>query len=169
MKKFNLIVCIFAIVFTSCKEDKLVDVTVLPEQTQTGKGTFGCLVDGNIYVGGRYADHYNGFEKDHESINFIYSATAKTMNVIVKVKPDDKNDGYIKFTIDSLENNVTSQTCRFTNARFGLHFDDNKGGDLQLDSIGTVKITRMDYSGKIISGVFYGKRVTEGRFDVIFK
>ena len=165
MKKFSLIVCVFAIVFSSCKNNKLVDVTVLPEQTQVGANTFGCLVDGYIYAGGRYADHLNGIERDHNSINFKYDTAAKTMNVIVKVQ-EDKNT-HIKFTINGVEKNVASQDCIFSNARFSQGYEDI--GVVNLDNSGTVKITKMNYPEHIISGIFYGTRITEGRFDVHFE
>ena len=53
MKKYILI--LFSIVsLWSCTEDNTVDITVMPPATTTGANTFGCLVDGWIYVGGRY-------------------------------------------------------------------------------------------------------------------
>lgn len=163
MKKFSLTVFILAILFSSCRQNKTVDTTILPEPTQTGAGTFGCLVDGYIYVGGRYEDIIHGTGK---SIIFKYDTAAKAMNVVVKVKNEDKS--YIKFTIDGLDRNANSQTCNFINSRFGQYSDDNKG-DSKLDSIGVVNITRLDYYRRIISGTFYGTIIKEGRFDVIFE
>lgn len=53
MKKYILI--LFSIIsFWSCTEDESIDITVLPSVTTTGANTFGCLMDGWIYVGGRY-------------------------------------------------------------------------------------------------------------------
>lgn len=53
MKKYILI--LFSIIsFWSCTEDESIDITVLPSATTTGANTFGCLMDGWIYVGGRY-------------------------------------------------------------------------------------------------------------------
>ena len=55
MKKYILI--LFSIIsFWSCKEteNESIDITVLPSATTTGANTFGCLMDGWVYVGGRY-------------------------------------------------------------------------------------------------------------------
>ena len=49
MKKYILI--LFSIIsFWSCTEDESIDITVLPSVTSTGANTFGCLMDGWIYV-----------------------------------------------------------------------------------------------------------------------
>ena len=57
MKKYILI--LFSIIsFWSCKEteNESIDITVLPSATTTGANTFGCLMDGWVYVGGRYIE-----------------------------------------------------------------------------------------------------------------
>ena len=38
----------------ACEENESVDPTLMPEATTTGANTFGCLVDGWVYVSGRW-------------------------------------------------------------------------------------------------------------------
>ncbi|MDR0748304.1 MAG: hypothetical protein LBF62_01875 [Tannerellaceae bacterium] len=58
MKK-KLFLLFFMLLAASC-EDKTIDITVLPEETTHGACTFGCLIDGWVYVGGRYAGIISG-------------------------------------------------------------------------------------------------------------
>jgi hypothetical protein len=171
MKKVSfLAICFLAIIFGSCRNNKLIDVTVLPEPTETGAQTFGCLVDGWVYVGGRYADYENGLAADHASINFKFT-NANTIDVRVKVnnKNTDRFFEYIKFTIDGVDttaNAVLPQNCTFSNARWGQYYSDESGTDIALDNSGTVIISAINDSLRFVSGVFYGIKIQEGRFDV---
>ena len=38
----------------ACEENKSVDPTLMPETTTTGENTLGCLIDGWVYVSGRW-------------------------------------------------------------------------------------------------------------------
>lgn len=142
MKKYIFLLFFLSFLF-SCTEDETVDVTVMPEETTTGAETFGCLVDGWLYVGGRYSTFNN------PSINFDYISNDETMHVKVWVKPDLA----ISFCI---ENPVENQEIPYTSFSWG----NEKLPD------GKVFITRYDSNSQIISGRFEGGRVTFGRFDV---
>ena len=162
MKKYSVIIFLLAIFFVSCNEDKSVDPTVMPEETATGAQTFGCLVDGALYVGGRYSDEYHSLISDNHrtSINFTYNQS-NTMDVKVKVE----ENGYIAFTINVLAG-------EFTNAKFLQSYSATEGKDL---GSGKVVITRFDSVEAIISGRFYSGNsngdglITFGRFDVKYK
>ena len=173
MKKFSLILCFFTMVFCSCERHMRVDISVMPEATTEGKHTFGCLVDGWAYVGGRYYDGVGSgpymYNSNH-SIVFDFNQSAKTINVCVKVEgtPDFAESKYLKFTITNVEKDVPlPQNCGFVNARFSNSRVDN-GSEIALDNSGTVKITNIAVSDttRIMSGIFYGTKITEGRFDV---
>jgi hypothetical protein len=156
-----------AIVFSACTEDLRIDPSVLPAVTETGANTFGCLVDDWAYVGGRY---YNGgspviYDNNH-SIVFTYSATSNVIDVRIKV--DELPDRYLKFSINGVDiNAAVPQNCTFANARFSGSID-SSGDETVIDN-GIVKITNIDTDLNVISGIFYGTRVTEGRFDVHYK
>ena len=141
MKIYIFLLCILSFLF-SCTEDETVDITVMPEETTSGANTFGCLVDGWLYVGGRYS------VLTGSSINFNYTPYDETMQVKVWVKPDL----VISFCIESP---VENQEIPYTSFLWG----NEKLPD------GKVFITRYDSNSQIISGRFEGGRVTFGRFD----
>ena len=153
MKRYCYIAFLLIAFLAACRKDTSVDVTVMPEKTTTGAHTFGCLVDGWIYVGGRYFDY------DKKSINFVYSGNK--MDVEVKVKGINTPYPYLAFTIINLDN---EQDCQFIDARWS----DHTSNSIDLGS-GKVVITRFD--ANIISGTFSsdqrsGNRITHGQFDV---
>ena len=126
----------------------------MPPATTIGAETFGCLIDGWLYVGGRYRDYgyWFGPSVDSPSIKFLYNEKQAEVDVSVMVK----QDRYIRFTIVSPQE---GQESEFTNVRFGEEKLKN----------GTVTITRFDTERNIISGTFSGGRITNGRFDVHYK
>lgn len=56
MKKYLLILISLACLWSCGSEDETIDISILPPVTSTGANTFGCLVDGWVYVGGRYRE-----------------------------------------------------------------------------------------------------------------
>lgn len=155
MKKIFLLLLLAGCVLSCDVEDETVDTTVMPEATTVGADTFGCLVDGWLYVGGRHTtvDWREGVE-DTPSIHFRYSEKQDKMDVRVKVKPYV----WISFTILSPK---SGQKSDYINARFG---------EEEMED-GTASITRFDTKRKIISGTFGGESafegegMTKGRFD----
>lgn len=149
MKKI-LLLFLLASCLLSCtdKEDETVDITVMPEATSEGADTFGCLVDGWVYVGGRYSPYIWG-EGNTPSINFQYSEKQDNMKVSVRVKYGVS----MGFTIPSPK---SGQESDYVDA----FFDEEEMED------GKVFITRFDTKKKIISGTFEGGSITKGRFDV---
>lgn len=157
MKKYLLILLsIFS--FWSCEtEDESIDISILPTATSTGANTFGCLVDGWVYVGGRYLGWNHSTPWTHDS--FVYYQENENpeepegnyiLNVSVIVKPAINVSFKIQNPQEGKESAITS-----------VKFD---GEELQD---GTATITRFDTKRKIISGTFgNGERLTNGRFDV---
>ena len=145
MNKYKLIF-LLSIFFFSC-ENETVDVTVMPEATTVGKQTFGCLVDGWLYVGGRYGGLDWAFNY-RSSIDFTFYPEENALSAHIMVKPDIS----ISFTIPEPEMGV----CLMENVFFG--------DELMEDCI--VDITCFDKEAQIISGEFSGGRITFGRFDV---
>lgn len=151
MIKKYILVLLAAICCLGCREDETVDITVMPEISSCGANTFGCLVDGWLYVGGRY--HYLNVIgwNTGPSIDFCYNQENETMDVNVIVKEDKT----IRFTILSPRE---GEEAVFTDARFdGEELED-----------GTVHILRFDEKKRIISGTFRNNdgRITHGRFDI---
>ena len=125
----------------SCEEDKSVDPTLMPQATTTGENTFGCLVDGWVYVSGRWGTPVTTFTEQE-------GETRLTISAEVGLKY------YIDFTII---NPRQGETTTYTNAGF----------DNQSLEDGKVTVTRM--SDGIVSGTFEGTRMTKGRFDLKYK
>jgi len=146
MKKYSLIFLLLIFLF-SC-EDESVDITVMPEATTEGADTFGCLVDGWIYVGGRYFDMELKYRWTQPSIEFKYHEGENILFVHVILKPQIS----ISFEIPEPEEGV----CLMKNVSWN-----NESMD---DCV--VIISRFDKEARIISGEFDGGRITFGRFDV---
>jgi hypothetical protein len=127
---------LFSLFFLLSCENTTVDITVLPEETTRGIHTFGCLVDGWVYVGGRYDDICCLLHEDGN------------IHISTYVKPDRN----LSFTIlRPQEGTVTLTDVSWD----GLSLPD-----------ATATITRFDTRAQIISGRFGGGRITEGRFDL---
>lgn len=154
MKKYLLILTALLCLW-SCSEDDTVDVTVMPAATTEGADTFGCLVDGWVYVGGRYYARSwqlwpNFSFREWPQGSFVYDTRLKEMHVRVAVKSDCS----IRFTLLSPEE---GKECVITNVRF----DNEELAD------GTAVIHRFSTDPNVISITFgNGKRLTHGRFDV---
>lgn len=143
---FSIFCCLSCV-----EEDQAVDITVMPDATTVGADTFGCLVDGWLYVGGRFSliGGWGWTVESEPSISFIYDKEYERMNVAVQVK----SNKWIRFMILLPQE---GKEVSFTNAQFGQE---------DLDD-GEVIITRFDTKKKIISGTFAGGSITHGRFDV---
>ncbi len=122
----------------ACEENKSVDPTIMPEATTAGANTFGCLVDGWVYVSGRWSLPAAEYVQREDNTSMTISAEVGF-------------DSYLRFTI---ANPQQGKTLPYTNASF----DNQSIGD------GSVHIIRM--SDGIISGTFEGDRVAKGRFDL---
>ena len=156
MKKLSLIY-LLVIFFGSCTINKHLDPTLLPAITNTGANTFGCLVDNWVVVGGRYYDI--GFYGDGGSINFYYYELSNYIDVRVKI--DEEPNRYFEFRINNvIKDAPLPQKCTFENARIS---------GISLDVSGDVTVTYLNDSAQIISGTFFGTRITEGRFDVNYR
>jgi len=167
-KTFYIILCLGAIVFSGCKTDRRIDPSVMPPITETGEHTFGCLIDGWVYIGGRYYDEGSPYiYDDNHSIVFNYYVSSNYVDV--RVKTNDMPNQYLKFRINNVVKDApVPQFCTFSDARF-TDSRGNDGSDVIIDASGNVKITYLNDSAKIISGTFSGTRVTEGRFDVRYR
>lgn len=154
-KLFTLLLTILCCSGCGEEEDETVDITVMPAATAIGANTFGCLIDGWVYVGGRYS--YTGgngwfvYEKT-PSIAFVYNKTSGKIEAGVQVK----RDVFIRFTIASPQE---GEKVDFTNTQFN--------GEKLKD--GKVTISRFDQEKQIISGTFEGGRMEQGRFDVRYQ
>ena len=172
MKTKLFFIALLAIVLLSaaqCEKEK--DLNTLPPETQEGKNTFGCLIDGELYVKG-------DAPWMHAQISAGYSKSRKSLNVSVYLHPN----GYIY--MDSFVQNINEQTP------IALCYYSPHNGDYTCfcfggRDIGNITITKLDVENKIISGrfnfdglcsdIYFNPigdstiMITEGRFDIKLK
>ena len=162
----NRIICMTLLVAALCcsceTEDFSIDPTLMPAATQKGANTFGCVIDGWVYTGGRYADP--------EAI--YYPAADETENDTIVINTRTNEDERISFfiinpkekgiTIYSLSDTPEKEYNVFTNAV--LH---GRYGSTELGN-GTVNITRFSKDMQIVSGTFEGDYIKDGRFDITY-
>jgi hypothetical protein len=169
-----------AIFIISCQKDKNLE---LPPETQTGTGTFGCLVDGKVYKpGGRGASLSGGI------INCNYQVVNGQIffRLAANNHRDPKNRRSIALFMENIE---IEEGKRYALAQSKSKFEPQAVGQyLTLDPtimafltdsiyMGELWIKKFDLEKNIVSGTFWfdavneqGQKVQvrEGRFDVLF-
>jgi len=161
---------------SGCKKEPITcdkPIDCLPPATQTAARTFGCLVDGEVFLpkekfGRRPLDIAYQFFKG------IYHFGIVATNV----EENPRRSVIIGFTGIELEENKTYQlnTTREDNAPYGEYFIGGGGiiYTTNADHVGALTITRFDPDSAIVSGTFWfeainaaGEEVsiTNGRFD----
>jgi hypothetical protein len=163
-----------SLIFASCKKE---NEETLPPATQTGAGTFGCKINGKVYVPKgssgtgtpnpkiQYDLDLQG--KPYLSIETFQYPTQLNSGVIIAIRYLHSTGTYnakdsFRFAIGSPTSNINCGT---------------NSSDSTTYSKGAVTITRLDIPSRIISGTFNLKVkplncdttfVTDGRFDTKF-
>jgi hypothetical protein len=170
----------------ACKKDPLppytgpqpIDYTVLPPATQTGAGTFGCLVDGDVWV-----PRVELFVPTYDKLFNFFEYSNGGGGLSAKILTSTQND-YLSLSF-SPNNFMLSKHLPTSDSlypyRVWLWFRFGDSGDYfepiyeQPDSSNFFKVTYLDTSKNIISGEFnftlYNQvgneiRLTNGRFDM---
>lgn len=154
MKQIHLLLFLMlSLLFQACDyEDETIDPTVMPAATHEGRNTFGCLINGWVYVGGRFWKESLPIDSYKRPFDFYYDSSTKKMSVSVLLTPYKE----LKFMINDPQINHTSTITEVT-------WDDKKLND------GEAMITTFDRVESIISGTFHNDYITNGRFDVYYK
>lgn len=175
MKQNNyIILCSFIVLvlssFSSCEKE---DFSVLPAETQSGKNTFGCYLNGEMYFGGYYP------VTGAHALSAEYMRYTKKLIINSYGKINEKAAGIFYFEIDSpLENKQLL-------INLGYYLPENSNLSFFQYSVvnnGEIYLTRLDTVNKTLSGRFRftGKssdasfnfdgndsiNITEGRFDL---
>lgn len=175
MKNKSLLYLSLLLFSLSCKKDCLFCKPKLPPITRTGKGTFGCKVNGELWLpeGGKW---------NFEELKINYSKGYLNLRATKWVKGKNDKDGVFQsifleyygyyspgYYILSAYNNTGAQGI-YSNSNTNCHsFTDTTGHQ------GFLHILRLDSAEKIISGVFEFRasskdcaeiNITEGRFDL---
>ena len=183
MKKHNtiwLLLLALCSIFASCKKEKTATnpADQLPPATQTGANTFGCLVNGKVYIPKGYSG--NGSPNPKK----IYDVGLNGLPYLqIDAGQYEQNNqiGSFVMSIDSLTS--TGIHYVYTNKKqvgFGSTLFPNCGtlpADTAQFKTGLINITTYNISNGIISGNFNFKIkpancdtlfFTEGRFDFKF-
>jgi hypothetical protein len=146
----------------------------LPAETQEGKNTFGCLVNGkvwNAYFGG--TDIYNTqateatFDPFRQGLFSIMATNNGKIYIGIIGIPTEKNYDFVRadsFQIGDMSLRYDSNTCYY--------------GDTNLTYFkGKTRITKFDRQNRIAAGTFECTlktkdcdtvKITQGRFDMTF-
>ena len=167
MKKriiFFTIAAFLLIHLSSCLEEE-----VLPAVTQEGNNTFGCLVNGKVWV----PEGYDGTRNLDLSYDPTYAEGAFNLHAY-KILDGVREEDIVIYASGvkgkgDYNLNVDSSAAIFYNSKCGYDRDENVSRE------GVLTITYFDLSKAIISGTFEFTltkpgcdtiRVTEGRFDM---
>jgi hypothetical protein len=148
----------------------------LPPETTTGAMTFGCKIDGRVFV------PRNSFSKTGLYVQYVNLGSGKGGGYFLNIPATDwesKVIDAVRITTDSLLVEE-GKTYAFKTTKGNAHAAYDSGPEYQkLDQDpGELTITRFDRAQRILSGRFHfvgtdqatGQqvRVTDGRFDVRF-
>ena len=175
MKKAYLLLISFLLLsFTACDKDDTPPIEQLPEATQEGLGTFGCLVDGKPFV--ETGTFFNTFYQQTQD-GFFFNLSAEF---------DDRNPFGIGFGTEGKpieEGGTYTLIERELGNAWGFVFfkispTDFEPSTTTIENSGSITITKMDFDNGIVSGTFSFQvedpftneivRITEGRFDTLF-
>jgi len=156
--------------------------TELPPITQEGKNTFGCKIDGKVWVPYYSCIGFSANPCGELAVNVFRTNKDSSFPVSFSIKAGQKarDNSFNSFTIETPTNK-------------GIFGTGNKFDSLEIHFLRPVvqfyenynyyqkqekfEITRLDFNNKIISGVFEftlyksmtdSIKITEGRFDLKF-
>jgi hypothetical protein len=187
-KKISIVIVVFAIfLFIKCRKTDM--GPVLPPITQTGAGTFGCKVDGNVFV--PYLpckDAGLGLDEMSYSIGSAYSYSALPISIFISPTSESVANtfrsifyfeiprvGVLVYGTGNMADSLSIEYDRdFANGNFNVYRKSLGLGNSSFN------ITKLDTINNIIAGtfsfnlyrangagaVFDSVVVTEGRFDL---
>lgn len=148
-------------------------VDCLPEATQTGKGTFGCLVNGQPYV-----DNSGIFNCFYQLIDgeYYFGIAGTDDGPIEQIFIGSFNKAINVGT--EIELGATMDQNFFSNCSFSCEIINCFGGSTKNENPGTISFSKLDFEDYIVSATFEFSvvdpnteivyEITEGRFDAKF-
>jgi hypothetical protein len=152
----------------SCKKEKL------PKATQEGKNTFGCKVDGKIFLPSESAGLFGSPPVT------VYNLPLNGFTLLGKYygdRPGDKDPQNVILSLEYLKSTGTyTLNANPNQGSYELSYGGGPHYETDATHTGSVTITRCDLTNHIYSGTFSftaidkntGKvvKVSDGRFDV---
>jgi len=154
------------LLLAACKKDD--PDNGLPAATQEGKNTFGCLVDGQVFV-----------PLPPQGINTSSRDPLEASIYRTDLLVSGRGNGYVDFALRNAFRPGTYSLGETRTGNYAAHRISAGDYDTDATHTGTVTLTRIDTVAKIAAGTFQFKgldfrsgktvTVTEGRFDVRLK
>ncbi|MGK7391245.1 MAG: hypothetical protein ACNS60_12895 [Candidatus Cyclobacteriaceae bacterium M2_1C_046] len=173
------------LILQSCWEEIHPDHLQLPDITETGENTFGCLVDGEIWAANGPPGCFHCGPNPYARVFFSYvNDTSEYHPDYLYVGARNSYQGIISQEIGIvliLDNSFTvGNPIEISSPMIRLEFMDEKNNcRLESDSTtnGFLQINRYDIDDGIVSGIFEAFLsdscktvvITEGRFDLTFR
>lgn len=172
----NLLLIFFtSFVLISCDKDDnpqpVNPVDQLPPATQTGKNTFGCLLDGKVFTPGNGA---NPLDCVYQLIDgeyyFSLQANSEISTNLIRI-------GCSTQKLQISQGSTYQLNDKIDGNAFGKYFFETDFSYTSQIQTGELKITKLDFTKNIVSGTFWFDvedangiihQIREGRFDMQF-
>ena len=156
-------------------DDNRAPIDQLPEATQTGRGIFGALVDGEAFV--ETNNFFNTFYQQVDGEFFFgiqgeFEGRRKVRAIGLNTSQKTISDGEI-LTLEQIDFGTA-----YGQVTFGLEVNNIMLSTTTENNTGTLTITKLDFENNIVSGTFEmtvedpytGElvQITDGRFDTLF-
>ena len=174
MKKF-LALIFTVILLLGCNNDNapkpiILPIQQLPPPTQVGANTFGCLLDGQVFLPGVGT---NPLDCEYQLVNGDYYFT-------LQANKKDIFDNFIALGIGTqklqiFQNQTYSIVEKLDGKTFGLFYFNTIFNYTSQIEMGQLTISKLDLTNQIVSGTFWYDvkdsfgvihQIREGRFDM---
>lgn len=176
MKYLIIAVSLLILCAASCKKNKGSKEDQLPPITQTGANTFGCLINGKVWI----PKGYNGTGTPNPKISIEFFNGKMFLGIVTSQLENGNSQGYMDiYFFDSVlsadvynypdKMNFSASWPKVINGCF------TPAGDTTVKKWGQAIITKFDNINKIVSGIFSCKFkapscdtvfISNGRFDL---
>ncbi|WP_026451386.1 DUF6252 family protein [Aequorivita capsosiphonis] len=147
-------------------------VDQLPPATQTGAGTFGCLLDGEVYLPGNIPN----------KMDCVYQYVNSGYYLSLQGSKRDSNNNIIRISLNTkrkeIQQNETYNLLENIDENaYGSYFYNLNFSYTSLVHSGELTITKLDFDNHIVSGTFWFDvkdsagvvhEIRDGRFDMRF-
>ena len=150
--------------------------TTLPDATQTGANTFGCMLNGNLWVARGSSSGFNPAQRPNPYLGYDATFEGGSLDVGGSIVLDDKSQSSVIITSRNIST-LGEYTPKNSNILFVYRDYTIPRTWYSDECISTYKLTiiKLDLQNKIISGTFefsmerkdsYKVIAKDGRFDI---
>ncbi|KHJ39504.1 hypothetical protein PBAC_00110 [Pedobacter glucosidilyticus] len=179
MKTLHYIIILFSYLSlsaSSCKKEKT-GIEALPAATQEGKNTFGCLVNGEVFI----ARGRSGFSPPYFECDYSFISETNSFRFYLRgtdeIRSSNTNSIIIYSTGIKLNSSIKIDLRELQDGYANARYSETLLNEFSTTSTskGEITITKLDESKRILSGTFWfdavneaGEKVEvrEGRFDM---